>query len=106
MAPSVQELPTEVPSVSFDKLALATKEAPKVKRQIEVEGGKTDAKVGISYFIYNTQCINSLSIHNTSRPGIMAKSTQPLSHTTILSVAFPPTPHSQIFSPPTPNTSN
>ena len=28
-----------------EKVAAAVKEAPKVKRQIETEGGKTDAKV-------------------------------------------------------------
>jgi hypothetical protein len=45
MAPSVQQIPEEVPSVSLEKLEIAKKEAPKVKRQIETEGGKTDAKV-------------------------------------------------------------
>lgn len=59
MAPSVQQLPEDIPVPSIEKLAI-TKEAPKevapevkevpkdtpkVKRQIEIEGGKTDAKV-------------------------------------------------------------
>jgi hypothetical protein len=46
MAPSVQQLHEDVPVVSPEKIAAAVKEAPKVKRQIETEGGKTDAKVG------------------------------------------------------------
>jgi taurine dioxygenase/sulfonate dioxygenase len=45
MAPSVQQIPEEVPSVLPEKIAAMVKDAPKVKRQIEVEGGKTDAKV-------------------------------------------------------------
>lgn len=56
MAPSVQEIVQDIPSVNPAKLVSSlTKEAPKdevvkdeaprVKRQIEVEGGKTDAKV-------------------------------------------------------------
>lgn len=51
MAPSVQEVVPEVqaPTVNPEKLIAITKEEPKetvrVKRQIEVEGGKTDAKV-------------------------------------------------------------
>jgi hypothetical protein len=45
MAPSVQQLPEDVPVVAPEKVAAAVKEAPKVKRQIETEGGKTDAKV-------------------------------------------------------------
>lgn len=64
MAPSVQQLPEETPVPSIEKLAItqevskktteeasgattkeATKAAPKVKRQIDLEGGKTDAKV-------------------------------------------------------------
>jgi hypothetical protein len=44
MAPSVQQLPEDVPVVAPEKIAAAVKEAPKVKRQIETEGGKTDAK--------------------------------------------------------------
>ena len=45
MAPSVQQIPEELPSVSLEKLEIMKKEVPKVKRQIETEGGKTDAKV-------------------------------------------------------------
>jgi taurine dioxygenase/sulfonate dioxygenase len=58
MAPSVQQLPEETPGVSIGKLDALTvkdtpkgapkeapKEAVKVKRQIDLEGGKTDAKV-------------------------------------------------------------
>jgi len=45
MAPSVQQIAEDVPSVLPEKIATVVKEAPKVKRQIEVEGGKTDAKV-------------------------------------------------------------
>lgn len=50
MAPSVQQLPEETPAVSIEKLEAvkakeAPEEAPKVKRQIDLEGGKTDAKV-------------------------------------------------------------
>jgi hypothetical protein len=58
MAPSVQQLPEETPAVSIEKLEALTvkdtpkeapkeesKGAPKVKRQIDLEGGKTDAKV-------------------------------------------------------------
>jgi hypothetical protein len=58
MAPSVQEIVQEIPSVNPTKLVAlpkeapredaAKEEAPRVKRQIEVEGGKTDAKVGDS----------------------------------------------------------
>jgi hypothetical protein len=50
MAPSVQQLPEEIPAVSVEKVEAvkakeATEETPKVKRQIDLEGGKTDAKV-------------------------------------------------------------
>jgi hypothetical protein len=45
MAPSVQELPQVIPTVNPEKLAAVVKETPKVKRQIEIEGGKTDASV-------------------------------------------------------------
>lgn len=67
MAPSVQQLPEDIPVPSIEKLAItkeapveavkeveapkaeepkeAVKDGPKVKRQIEIEGGKTDAKV-------------------------------------------------------------
>jgi hypothetical protein len=45
MAPSVQQLPEDIPVVTPEKVVGAVKEAPKVKRQIETEGGKTDAKV-------------------------------------------------------------
>jgi hypothetical protein len=45
MAPSVQEIVQDAPLVSPEKLIAVAKEAPRVKRQIEVEGGKTDAKV-------------------------------------------------------------
>lgn len=45
MAPSVQEIVQEVPEVNPTKLVDLTRDAPRVKRQIEVEGGKTDAKV-------------------------------------------------------------
>jgi len=45
MAPSVQQIPEQLPSVSLEKLEIMKKEVPKVKRQIETEGGKTDAKV-------------------------------------------------------------
>ena len=44
MAPSVQQIPEDVPSVLPEKIAAVVRETPKVKRQIEVEGGKTDAK--------------------------------------------------------------
>ncbi|KAH9206075.1 putative alpha-ketoglutarate-dependent sulfonate dioxygenase [Leptodontidium sp. 2 PMI_412] len=43
MAPSVQQLAEDVPEVSFEKLSVKEKEPVKVKRQIEEEGGKTDA---------------------------------------------------------------
>ena len=50
MAPSVQQLPEETPIVSTEKVVpivvKAPEESPKVKRQIDLEGGKTDAKVG------------------------------------------------------------
>jgi hypothetical protein len=45
MAPSVQQIIEDVPYVAPEKLATAVAQGPKVKRQIEVEGGKTDAKV-------------------------------------------------------------
>lgn len=45
MAPSVQQLAEDVPEVSFEKLSVKEKEPVKVKRQIEEEGGKTDASV-------------------------------------------------------------
>jgi hypothetical protein len=51
MAPSIQQLPEDIPVSSIEKLAINTPkaapavEAPKVKRQIDLEGGKTDAKV-------------------------------------------------------------
>jgi hypothetical protein len=49
MAPSVQQLPEETPVVSIEKVVpivvKAPEESPKVKRQIDLEGGKTDAKV-------------------------------------------------------------
>jgi hypothetical protein len=49
MAPSIQQLPEETPVASLEKiipiLAKAPEESPKVKRQIDLEGGKTDAKV-------------------------------------------------------------
>lgn len=49
MAPSVQQLPEETPTASTEKvvpvITKATEETPKVKRQIDLEGGKTDAKV-------------------------------------------------------------
>jgi taurine dioxygenase/sulfonate dioxygenase len=52
MAPSIQQLPEETPVVSTEKVvpivAKAPEETPKVKRQIDLEGGKTDAKV---YFL-------------------------------------------------------
>jgi len=41
MAPSVQQLAEDTPEVSFEKLSL--KDSVQVKRQIEEEGGKTDA---------------------------------------------------------------
>jgi len=44
MAPSVQQLPEDVPVVAPEKVVAVVKEAPKVRRQIETEGGKTDAK--------------------------------------------------------------
>src|SRR5450756_574826 len=51
MAPSVQQLPEETPVVSTEKVVPVvvkpTEESPKVKRQIDLEGGKTDAKVCI-----------------------------------------------------------
>jgi taurine dioxygenase/sulfonate dioxygenase len=49
MAPSVQQLPEETPVVSTEKavpiVVKDPEESPKVKRQIDLEGGKTDAKV-------------------------------------------------------------
>ena len=45
MAPSVQQIIEDIPYVGSEKVAEAKEAAPKVKRQIEVEGGKTDAKV-------------------------------------------------------------
>ncbi len=45
MAPSVQQIPEEIAVPSREKTLLGKKEEPKVKRQIEEEGGKTDAKV-------------------------------------------------------------
>jgi taurine dioxygenase/sulfonate dioxygenase len=49
MAPSVQQLPEETPIVSTEKVVpivvKAPEESPRVKRQIDLEGGKTDAKV-------------------------------------------------------------
>jgi len=54
MAPSVQQLPEEIPVVSSEKIVpivekpaeeKPAEETPKVKRQIDLEGGKTDAKV-------------------------------------------------------------
>lgn len=49
MAPSIQQLPEETHVVLPEKvlpvLEKAPEEAPKVKRQINLEGGKTDAKV-------------------------------------------------------------
>jgi hypothetical protein len=52
MAPSVQLLPEETPVGLREKFvpvaAKVPEESPKVKRQIDLEGGKTDAKVRIS----------------------------------------------------------
>lgn len=59
MAPSVQQLAEDVPQAAFEKLGVkdAVKQLPveekkeetvRVKRQIEVEGGKTDATVSSS----------------------------------------------------------
>jgi len=45
MAPSVQQIIENIPYVAPEKLAEAKEAAPKIKRQIEVEGGKTDATV-------------------------------------------------------------
>jgi len=49
MAPSVQQLPEETLVVSTEKavpiVVKTPEESPKVKRQINLEGGKTDAKV-------------------------------------------------------------
>jgi hypothetical protein len=53
MAPSVQEIVANIPSVNPAKLIAIAKakeeapeqETPRVKRQIDIEGGKTDAKV-------------------------------------------------------------
>jgi hypothetical protein len=49
MAPSVQQIPEETPVISIEKVVpivvKAPEESPKVKRQIDLEGGKTDAKV-------------------------------------------------------------
>jgi hypothetical protein len=49
MAPSVQQLPEETPIVSTEKVVPIVVKTPeeslKVKRQIDLEGGKTDAKV-------------------------------------------------------------
>ena len=49
MAPPIQQLPEETHVVSPEKvvpvLAKAPEEGPKVKRQIDLEGGTTDAKV-------------------------------------------------------------
>ncbi|TVY83744.1 Alpha-ketoglutarate-dependent sulfonate dioxygenase [Lachnellula suecica] len=45
MTPSVQQIPEDTSAAVPEKLTTTTiKETPKVKRQIEVEGGKTDAK--------------------------------------------------------------
>lgn len=49
MAPSVQQIPEETPVISTEKVVpivvKAPEEPPKVKRQIDLEDGKTDAKV-------------------------------------------------------------
>ncbi len=45
MAPSVQQIPEQITAPSADKVLLLKKEEPRVKRQIEEEGGKTDATV-------------------------------------------------------------
>ncbi|EPE27685.1 Clavaminate synthase-like protein [Glarea lozoyensis ATCC 20868] len=78
MAPSIQELPIEVPSVSLEKLNLANKEAPKVKRQIEVEGGKTDAKYPHYLPTWNHgQKYPALEPFNHVDPGLSADSSFP-----------------------------
>jgi hypothetical protein len=85
MAPSVQEIvqPAEEPVVSTEKLISIAKEAPKsdsprVKRQIETEGGKTDAKVchHSLKFRYITKFLSILTIFQL---GIMARNTLHLS---------------------------
>ena len=55
MAPSFQQIQEDIPFVSSEKLDTLVKvtpqakESPKVKRQIEVEGGTTDAKASLSF---------------------------------------------------------
>lgn len=60
MAPSIQQLPEDIPVPSIEKLAISTPKAapavetPKVKRQIDLEGGKTDAKVRLTQPLFTS----------------------------------------------------
>jgi hypothetical protein len=85
MAPSIQQLPEETHVVSPEKLVPvsveALQEGPKVKRQIDLEGGKTDAKVRLLKFTEEPK-LTLFSTLSTYQRGITVKSTLLLSHLT------------------------
>ena len=54
MAPSVQQIIEDIPFVQPEKLAAVKEAGTKVKRQIDEEGGKTDATVGYYFFERDT----------------------------------------------------
>jgi len=97
MAPSVQQLPEETPVVASEKIvpivAKPAEETPKVKRQIDLEGGKTDAKV--NSFPLSRVNIDVCSTHNTSLRGITDKSILLWSFSTTLNTAKTQTPLSK-----------
>lgn len=105
MAPSIQQLPEEIPVPSIEKLAIHSSksaseavqipkvEAPKVKRQIDLEGGKTDAKVRSKDHAITS--LTNKSIRNTCRPGTMGRNTLHWSHSITLNMARMPTPLSK-----------
>lgn len=111
MAPSVQELPVDIQPVFQEKLQAVTQEAPKeqpkVKRQIEIEGGTTNAKVHLlTLFIQEQSNTNRTSTPTISLPGITARNIHRSSLSPIQTPAFLPHPPSQISSPQDPKSKN
>jgi hypothetical protein len=74
MAPSIQQLPEEIVAVLPEKLVNLTinKDTPKVKRQIEEEGGSTDA-TACSLDRVKGSLLIPHSTHSTSQPGTMPR---------------------------------
>jgi hypothetical protein len=107
MAPSVQELPQVVPTEHPEKLAAIVKETPKVKRQIEIEGGKTDASVCPPSFPFLSLhplipfsrflLLTDRSTQPTSPPGTTARNILPSSPSHTSNMAKAQIPHSKIY---------